>query len=103
MPKHEMAMNERTKVVIQASIPGHLELRRTGVTKSKKDGAPVVHTSGPVRTVAPLALAIRIDSRILSRLPWKSRGTLGSVAAATVRKDMIDRHKSLLGCSCSVR
>ncbi|KAI0976352.1 hypothetical protein F4678DRAFT_456678 [Xylaria arbuscula] len=59
----------------------------------EKDGAHIVRTSGPVRTVAPFALAIRIDSRILSRLPWKSKGTLGSVAAATVRKDMIDRHK----------
>ena len=45
-----------------------------------------LHTSGPVRIVAPLRLEILIDSRMRSRFPLKSRGMLGSVAAATVTK-----------------
>lgn len=41
-----------------------------------------------MRSVAPFALASRIDSSMRSRLPRKSSGTLGRVAAATVMYDM---------------
>lgn len=41
-----------------------------------------------MRSVAPFAFASRIDSNMRSRLPPKSSGTLGKVAAATVMYDM---------------
>ena len=40
---------------------------------------------------------MRIDSRIRSRFPLKSRGTLGSVAAATVMKDIVSHAGRIVG------
>ena len=54
--------------------------------RTSKQPYPGISSSGPDRIVAPFSLAILMDSKMRSRLPWKSRGTLGNVATATVMR-----------------
>lgn len=61
-----------------------LEIGQSDILTREELCLPGTSSSGPTRTVAPLALAVRIDSKILSLFPWKSKGTDGVVTLATV-------------------